>query len=193
MKQTVFATVALSVALAVCAQSARAGDGPPLSAPSDTAAREYLGIPAGDSFRLEDIAADVLIVELFSFFCSTCRAEASVLNRLFWLIQQSPRSGRCVRMLGIGIGSDASEVRQFREQFSVPFPLVSDRRATMMNYLSVQGTPTVVLLKRQPGGDLKEVFRKTGVVGDPAALFDQVRGYVAVPDAEKTGKREAYP
>lgn len=194
MIRTVSVIAALAVTGALLFHPAVAGEGPALLAPPpDSAARTYLGIPDGDAFHLADIAAEVLVVELFSFFCSTCRAEAPALNRLFEMIEKNQHISGRVRMLGIGIGSALDEVRQFQEKFSVPFPLVSDRRAEMMRYLSATGTPTVVLLKRQPSGVFAEVSRKTGAVGDPAAMFDQVRGTLAMREDKKSEKGEINP
>ncbi|MBP1751032.1 MAG: putative rane protein, partial [Deltaproteobacteria bacterium] len=51
--------------------------------PSDKPEREYLGLSGKNTFRVGDINADIVIIEVFSFYCSTCQAQAPRVNELY--------------------------------------------------------------------------------------------------------------
>lgn len=132
------------------------------AAPQDPEAREYLGITKTGNFKVSDIRAEVLIVEIFSMYCPHCQADAPIVNELYKLIHNNPALKHRIRIVGIGAGNTPFEVEVFRKKYDVRFPLFPDEGLRMQGIFSEPiRTPTFVTLKRQ--GDKGFAIRDTHV------------------------------
>ena len=60
-----------------------------LSKPVIAGELKYLGLSGSGSFRINQIKADVVIVEIFSMYCPHCQAEAPAVNELYQLIEEN--------------------------------------------------------------------------------------------------------
>lgn len=152
-----------------------------LTIPASDGYRNYLGLDGnpGDSFTLEDIDADVLLIQLFSMYCPFCQEEAPNVNALFEAMLDFSKPDFKVKIIGLGANNSEFEVDHYRNTFDVKFPLFADPDMHMYKALEGKGTPgfigcrkgadnkyTIVL--RQSGGFyqvedfLNELLRKSG-------------------------------
>lgn len=145
MKRALFlAVVLVAVAAAALAAAPQAGDLLPavaLASPGDAAQRQYLGLGAGERFRIADIQGEVVIVQIFSMYCPHCQREAPDVNRLFEIIEADRRFRGRVKLIGIGAGNSAFEVGVFRQSFNIPFPLFADENLAVHRQLGAVRTP----------------------------------------------------
>ena len=142
-----------------------------LASPPAAAERAYLGITA-DTFRLADVQADIIIIELFSLYCSLCAKEAPAVAELFLLAQKQSTPQRRIVLLGIGAGSTAEEAVRFQKQHSVPFPMVSDQKVIIARTMKMAITPGFIAFKKQPDGSLISLHTRSGVLGPPQHFLD---------------------
>lgn len=135
----------------------------------------YLGLPAGaKSFRLSQIKAEVLLVEIFSMYCPRCQAEAPAVNRLFERLKASPQAAR-LKFLALGAGNSAFEVDFFRKKFHCQTPMFQDADYALHKAFGTVGTPSYVLLKPAPGGKgFTVLFFQEGQFEDEAPFFDMI-------------------
>jgi len=97
-----------------------------LAVPKTAAEREYLGLSAENGeFRLCDISADVILVEVFDMYCRYCQEGAPQAAELFAL-SKSPGKNVKVRMIGIGLGNSEYEVALFKRKHKTPFSVFAD-------------------------------------------------------------------
>lgn len=124
----------------------------------------YLGLTgkAGEPFKLTDINADVLMIELFSMYCPYCQKAAPVVNELYELMEK--RSGPDMKLVIIGIGANNTdlEVKTFQEGFDIKFPMFSDPDMSIYKILAGQGTPTFIACKSDGENNRQIFFRKSG-------------------------------
>ena len=143
-----------------------------LAGPVGKPAAAYLGLAAGEGgFKLSQVKADFLLVEVFSMYCPYCQAEAKNVNALYGLLQKSKAAGK-VRMLGIGAGNTPFEVDFFRDKYQVPFPLFPDQEFICHKALNGPGTPYFMLLKADGAGGFTVVHSHLGPFGDPGKFLD---------------------
>jgi len=120
--------------------------------PADVVYKAYLGLTGkdGESFTVQDIDADVLLIELFSMYCPYCQREAPNVNELYGKMKQLPGDGPKVRIIGIGASNSQFEVEHFRDTYGVEFPLFPDKDMVQYKALKGAGTPGFigVLLKK---------------------------------------------
>jgi thiol-disulfide isomerase/thioredoxin len=115
-----------------------------LPALNDPVQREYLGIETTENFALSDIQAQVLIIEVFDFYCIHCQREAPSVNQLYRSITEDPFLRNRIKLIGIGVRNTTYEVNQFRKSFEVLFPLFPDRSRDIARQLAVRQTPTFI-------------------------------------------------
>jgi len=135
----------------------------------------YLGLPAGvKSFRLSQVKAEALLVQIYSMYCPRCQAEAPAVNRVFERLRASPQ-GQKLKFLAIAAGNSPFEVEFFRKKFQSPVPLFQDADYALHKGFKEVGTPSYFVLKPAPGGrGLAVHFFQEGQFEDENAFFDQV-------------------
>ena len=118
---------------------------------------EYFGIERGmlslfskKSFAIADINAEIILVDFFNNYCSSCQAQAPVMNDVYKTVQKNPELRKKVRFIGIGAGNNEREVAQFKERNEVPFPLIADQRFSFYDAMGEPGgTPFMLILKKR--------------------------------------------
>jgi len=142
------------------------------SLPQKVEERQYLGVEEGP-FRLSQVGAEVLIIEIFSMYCPHCQKEAPNMNTLFHAISARPELKSRVKLIGIGAGNTAYEVSAFRNLYRIEFPLLPDADMAIHKRLGEVRTPYFFVLWKKPEGR-RVVYSQLGAIGDPYAFLDMV-------------------
>jgi thiol-disulfide isomerase/thioredoxin len=112
--------------------------------------RGILSLLAKNSFAIADINAEIIFVEFFNNYCSSCQAQAPVMNDVYKAVQKNPALRNKVRFVGIGAGNNEREVASFKERQEVPFPLIPDQRFSFYDAIGEPGgTPFMLILKKR--------------------------------------------
>lgn len=135
-----------------------------LPVPDDVAYRNYLGLnqAPGSTFTLNDIDADVLLIELFSMYCPFCQEEAENVNALFEIMNNFSKPDFSVKLIGLGANNSAFEVEHFRNTYGVQFPLFPDQDMSMYNALEGKGTPGFIACRKQEDKSCTIIYRQSG-------------------------------
>ena len=145
-----------------------------LPRPSSDADAAYLGLEgSADSFRMDQIKARVLVVEVFDMYCRFCQGMAPKVDEAYQINLRSGL-GDEVKWIGIGRMNTELEVSTFREKYKVKFPLFADNDLSITRALKAQneGTPHFIVIKMEPGDGAKVVHTSTGAFEDPKAFYD---------------------
>jgi thiol-disulfide isomerase/thioredoxin len=123
-----------------------------LPTPEDPDEREYLGLSGSSPFSIPQIKANVVIIEIFSLYCSKCQKIAPEMDKLYYLIESNPGLKNKIKLIGIGAGNSRYEIDVFRKTFHTPFPLFSDDDFAIHQALGDVRTPYFIVVKiRQDG------------------------------------------
>jgi hypothetical protein len=184
------ATILLAILLSGCAGTAQQTAEPPrrevpkpiesldipLPGPSSAADAAYLGLEESmGAFRMDQIKAEVLVVEVFDMYCRFCQGMAPKVDEVYELNLRSGFASE-VKMIGIGRMNTALEVATFKEKYKVKFPLFPDNDLSITKALRAQdeGTPHFMVIKMAPGGPVEVVHTFTGVFEDPKGFYDVI-------------------
>lgn len=131
----------------------------------------YLGLSGAGPWKLSDIKAGHVIIEVFSMYCPYCQAEAPAVNAVYETLRASGHAD-AVKMIGIGAGNSAFEVDFFRTKYGVAMPLFEDAELSLHELLGNPGTPHfyVVRLGKQGGAT---VYSRTGRMESEKAFLAQ--------------------
>lgn len=168
----------LFIALALCALTFNspvpAAKSPPvkdavlpeinLTVPSKHNYRSYLGLSSSGSFKIPDIKARVVIIEIFSMYCPHCQGNAPIVNELYRMIEENPNLKGKVKLAGIGVGNSPYEVEIFRRTYDIPFPLFADGDFSIHTVLGEVRTPYFIGVKINDDGTHQVFYSKLGGV-----------------------------
>ena len=141
-------TLILLTLTLLCTVSARAGNVFPdvtLSGTMSDVQKTYLGVSA-EGFKISDIKADYVFVEVYSMYCPICQMDAPKVEDIYNKIGLTGRSDS-IKFIGIGAGNTPFEVEFYRKKFNVAFPLFEDQDYIIHKALGEVGTPSFYLVK----------------------------------------------
>jgi peroxiredoxin len=163
-----------------------------LKSPSQAKDRAYLGISAGDQFKVKDLKAEVILVEIFDVYCLPCQKQAPLYKKLFGMIQSNPAARDQIKMIGIAVGNDESEIKKFQEHFQIPYPIISDPKLILHEAVGGPPAPFAIIVRKEPGGKSALVAdTHLGLNNDMPGLFKQMQSLVrsAAPAASPQPKK----
>jgi len=129
-----------------------------LPLPGTEGERGYLGLAGSGTFKVGQIKARVVIIEVFSFYCPHCQRTAAQINDLYQAIEERADLKGKIKMIGIGAKNSAYEVDAYKERYRVPFPLFPDEDMAITERLGVKGTPTFIGVKVDGKGFQKQIY-----------------------------------
>jgi thiol-disulfide isomerase/thioredoxin len=145
-----------------------------LATPGIAEQKAYLGLKGDGPFALTDIAAKVVIVEIFSMYCPHCQREAPKVNQLHKLLLDTPRLRDTVKLIGIGVGNSPMEVDFFKDTYEVRFPLFADGDFAIHKALGEPRTPYFMAITIGADGKASVVYARLGEFADPARFVDEI-------------------
>jgi peroxiredoxin len=135
-----------------------------LSMPNNMADKNYLGLGifGFGSFKIPEIKARLVIIEIFSMYCPYCQREAPNVNQLYAKIEQNPALKGKIKIIGIGVGNTSYEVGTFKKKYNVPFPLFADADYVIHKMVGEARTPYFIGVKINPDGSHQVIYSKLG-------------------------------
>ena len=157
MKRTAILLILTTTLVVALALSTLAANKPPqkgevlpvmnLPMPKNPVEKGYLGLSGDGSFKIPQIKANVVIVEIFSMYCPYCQKDAPGINELYNLIENNSDLKNKIKLIGIGAGNSTYEVEIFKKTYTVPFPLFPDKDFTIHKACGEVRTPYFIVVK----------------------------------------------
>ncbi|HOC90751.1 MAG TPA: hypothetical protein PKH33_00140 [bacterium] len=147
-----------------------------LPTPGDEATLNYLGLPKSEEpFRLTDIKADLLLVEIISVYCVSCHGMAPYMNKLYDMIESDADLRGRVKMIAVGAGNNVNELAAFRREKVVQFPLFPDENFEVHAMAGDPRTPFLIFARPDGAGGLTVVDTHLGLMRDEKKLYESTR------------------
>ena len=143
-----------------------------LAVPHKSEHRSYLSLPTSGFFKIPQIKARVVIIEIFSMYCPHCQSDAPRVNELYRMIEDDPNLKDKVKLIGIGAGNSSYEVEIFRKTYDVPFPLFADGDFSIHKVLGEVRTPYFIGVKINDNGTHQVFYSKLGGVKKPDQFLE---------------------
>jgi len=133
-----------------------------LPTPKNPDERSYLELSGSGLFKIPQIKAKVVIIEIFSMYCPYCQKDAPGVNELYRLIENNPDIKNKIKLIGIGAGNSSYEVDVFKKTYTVPFPLFPDKDFTIHKACGEVRTPYFMVVKINEDGTHQIVYNQLG-------------------------------
>ncbi len=141
------------------------GEGLPainLPIPKNPDERNYLGLSGSGSFKIPQIKAKTVIIEIFSMYCPYCQKDAPGVNELYRLIENNADIKNKIKLIGIGAGNSTYEIEVFKKTYQVPFPLFPDKDFAIHKACGEVRTPYFMVVKINEDGTHQIVHTQLG-------------------------------
>ena len=145
-----------------------------LGVPKDADEKTYLGLSGSGAFKIPQIRAKTVVVEIFSMYCPYCQKEAPNVNRVYEKIEADPALRGKIKLIGIGVGNSAFEVGVFRKKYNIPFPLFPDGDFALHKLLGEVRTPYFIGLKINPDGSHQVIHSRLGAFESPEKFLEEI-------------------
>jgi thiol-disulfide isomerase/thioredoxin len=127
-----------------------------LPVPKDSEEKNYLGLSGEGLFRIPQIKAEGVLIEVFNTYCPICQTTTSTMGDLYRQIENNSDLKDKIKLIGIGVGNNDLEAKIFKQTYNVPFPIFSDENYEIHKALGEVRTPFFIALKLD-GGDHQEI------------------------------------
>ncbi len=138
-----------------------------LPIPKNLDEKNYLGISGSGLFKIPQIKAKAVVVEIYSMYCPYCQKDAPGVNELYRLIENNSDLKDKIKLIGIGAGDSSNEVEVYKKTFNVPFPIFPDEDFVIHEACGEVRTPYFMVVKINEDGTHKIVHSQLG--GFPGA------------------------
>jgi thiol-disulfide isomerase/thioredoxin len=118
-----------------------------LPIPKNPEEKTYLGVSSAGTFKIPQIKAKAVFIEIFSMYCPYCQGDAPKINELYQRIENDPDLKTKIKMIGIGAGNSLFEVEVYKKKYQVPFPLFSDKDFVIHKACGEPRTPYFIIVK----------------------------------------------
>jgi hypothetical protein len=144
-----------------------------LATPVSQGAKEYLGLPDGNSFELSQIDAKFIVLAYYSRECPFCHEQAPIANRIYESIRQDPVLDQDVKMLGVMIGGSPKETAKYSSTLNIMYPMTYDPFFDIYRKLNKPRVPLTLLTTSS--GEILLSF--TGAMRDYEEFVKKIRKF----------------
>lgn len=135
--------------------------------------QKYLGLSSTGAFKLENIGAPYVVLEVMRNSCPHCQQQVPGMSSFFNLVENSDLKGK-VKFLAAAQSCSADDVRNFKKRHKVLFPMLADPKGMVGKALGISGVPTTVVMNRS--GQVIQVH--VGNIGSPKQALAELRQIV---------------
>lgn len=129
-----------------------------------------LDVAGKKTFRLQDLKAKVIVLEVIGVYCSECAKQVGAFNTLYSRLSRRIQAGE-VRMVGLAAGGNDLEVESLRKTGIYKYPVVADEQYKNHKLLREPKTPFTMLVT--PAG--KVLYSHLGVDEDVEGMLARIK------------------
>jgi thiol-disulfide isomerase/thioredoxin len=184
MKRILMSFVVIGVLSFILTHITSAANAPPIKSgvlpvinlpiPKSLDEKDYLGLSGDGLFKIPQIKAKVVIVEIFSMYCPYCQKDAPRINELYQMIENNPDLKTKIKLIGIGAGNSSYEVSVFKKTYAIPFPLFPDKDFVIHKAYGEVRTPYFIAVKINDDGTPQVIHSQLGDFQGPEPFLELI-------------------
>jgi len=135
----------------------------------------YLGISGKKYFSFKEINGSLIVVELTNAYCVSCKKNIPILNEIYQRIQKDLELKDKVKVIGIAIGNNMTEVESLRNENKFLYPLLTDPKFSAHKALGEPRVPYTMFIRRDARGKYIIFKIHKGVIESADSLMNEIR------------------
>ncbi len=145
-----------------------------LPIPKDSNEKKYLGLSGDGFFKIPQIKSEGVLIKIFNLYCPICPSTVSAMAEIYRQIENNPDLRGRLKLIGIGAGNSPLEIKVFKENYNVPFPIVPDEHFKIHQALGEVRIPFFIAVRIEGDRPPQIVQTHLGGLTDAKALSDLV-------------------
>jgi len=145
-----------------------------LPVPRDQSERDYLGLSGKGKFKVGEIKSQIVIIEIFSFYCPICQVHSPLVREVYEKIEGNADLKHKIRMIGIAATNTAFEAQSFKETHNLPFPVFSDEEGEIALALGIKYTPTFIGVRVDGKGTQEQFYFLPGAFTNTTRFIEEI-------------------
>jgi peroxiredoxin len=145
-----------------------------LPIPKNLEEKNYLGLSGEGFFKISQIKAKDVLINIFSLYCPICQGTASAVVEMYDRIENNPGLKNKIKLIGIGAGNTVLEVDIFKQTYHIPFPMFPDENFKIHQALGEVRTPFFIAVRMNGDGSYEIVHTHLGGLTDARAFLDLI-------------------
>ncbi len=114
--------------------------------------KKYLGIEGKTIIFLEDIQAEALVIKYLNTNCIYCIKSLPVFKKVFETIERDGSLRKKIKIMAISAGDTPTEVAAFKEQHTIPYPMIPDPEFEAHKAVNEPTVPFIVVARKGKQG-----------------------------------------
>ncbi len=135
--------------------------------------KNYLNLKGDGPWKINDLDADHIIIEVYSMYCPHCQKEAPAVNSFYDMLSESKECAD-IKFMGIAAGNSEFEIDFFKKKFGVEFPVFTDQDLNIHSEIGEPGTPHFFMLKKE-GSSYKIIISHEGPFESPEKFLKTIK------------------
>ncbi len=131
----------------------------------------YLGLSGNGNFKISQIEAKAVIINLFNLYCPSCQGMVQEMAKLYHRIENNPDLKNRVKLMGIGIGNSLHEVKVFTETYQLPFPIFPDEDFKIHKLFGEVRTPYLIGIEIDKNDRHRIVYTQRGGITEAESFL----------------------
>ena len=112
----------------------------------------YLGIPQKGFFSFREIRGSLFLIEFLSTYCINCQRQAPIFNEIYTSVERDPKLKGKVKIIGIAAGNSLAEVKHYKEEYNISYPILPDSEFDAHNAVGSPRTPFTIWVRKDIQG-----------------------------------------
>jgi thiol-disulfide isomerase/thioredoxin len=112
----------------------------------------YLGIPQKRFFSFREIRGSLFLIEFLSTYCTNCQKQAPIFNEIYTSFEKNPKLKGKVKIIGIAAGNSLAEVKHYKEEYKISYPILPDSEFDAHNAVGSPRTPFTIWVRKDTQG-----------------------------------------
>jgi thiol-disulfide isomerase/thioredoxin len=139
--------------------------------------QQYLGLSSKKINSIRDMKGSMIIVEVFSTYCTSCPRNIPVLNSVYSTIEKDPALKGQIKIIGIAVGNNIKEANTYRKEYRVLYPVFTDYDFVNHKALGSPRVPYTIFVKRDVSGKNIVVSTHEGIFEDGGDVIIKIKKY----------------
>jgi len=127
--------------------------------------RKYLGIGEKKIFFLDEIKAQLILIEYFNTNCMHCISSIPIFNETYQIIEQDANLKGKIKMIAIGVGNTPMEGDAYKKNYGIPHPILTDTEFKAHKAVGEPRVPFIIAARKDRRGRWIVDTAEVGLVG----------------------------
>ena len=151
-----------------------------LPSPGSSENRGYLGLREKETFSIEEIQSDLIVIKYLNTNCVYCIKLLPTFDEIYRTVDQDANLRKRIKILGISVGDTMIEVDFFKKNHSIPYPVIPDTEFEAHHAAGTRRVPFIVVARKDKQGKWVVASVHVGLIFSAENFVGELKSILAI-------------